>query len=44
MLPAKAAGVPESVSKTQLDAIKAKPTDDALAKLADDVEARLKGP
>lgn len=40
---AKAAGLAESVYKTKLDAIKAKPTEEALAKLAGDLETHYKG-
>lgn len=40
---AKAAGTPESVWKAQLDAIKAKASEDKLKKLALDLEAHYKG-
>lgn len=40
---AKAAGTPESVYKAQLDAIKAKPTEEGLKKLAQDLETHYKG-
>lgn len=40
---AKAASVPEAVYKSQLDAIKAKPTDDGLEQLASALEVHYKG-